>query len=69
MQGSSNFSYLTKRGQAQADTTRILVRQQLFTWGTLGTSAAKTQAVTLDGGDGLALCHRVGSCYMQHAMG
>ena len=30
VQGSSNFSYLTKRGQAQADTTRILVRQQLF---------------------------------------
>ena len=30
MQGSSNFSYLTKRGQAQADTTRILVRQPLF---------------------------------------
>ena len=46
VQGSSNFSYLTKRGQAQADTTRILVRQQLCSAATCP-SAAKTQAPLL----------------------
>eukprot|EP00891_Asterochloris_glomerata_P007803 jgi/Astpho2/7803/Aster-06094 len=30
VQGSSNFSYLTKRGQAQADTTRVLLEKEKF---------------------------------------